>query len=74
MIVRRDGMAVEAKDILNHIRVSTARFWLPDAVEFVDTLPLTGTGKVSKAALRRQFQDYRLPNANAPAHASVMSG
>ena len=37
----------------------------PDAVEFVDSLPHTATGKVSKLLLRQQFKDYTL--AQAPA-------
>jgi len=37
-----------------------AKWWLPDAVEFVDELPHTGTGKISKKDLREQFADYKL--------------
>ena len=43
--------------LLQHV----ARWQLPDAIEFVDALPLTATGKVSKLNLRRQFADYKLP-------------
>ena len=45
--------------LLKHV----ARWQLPDAVEFVDALPLTATGKVSKLTLRQQFADYTLPDA-----------
>ncbi|MEM8537194.1 MAG: long-chain fatty acid--CoA ligase, partial [Pseudomonadota bacterium] len=38
-----------------------ARWQLPDDVLYVDALPLTATGKVSKLTLRRQFADYILP-------------
>jgi non-ribosomal peptide synthetase component E (peptide arylation enzyme) len=38
-----------------------AKWWLPDDVVFVDKLPLTATGKVSKATLRAQFKEHRLP-------------
>ena len=32
----------------------------PEAVEFVDEIPHTGTGKISKKDLRDRFRDYRL--------------
>lgn len=35
-----------------------AKWQLPDALELVDDLPLTATGKVSKRTLRAQFTDY----------------
>jgi len=34
---------------------------MPDRVEFVEALPLTATGKLWKAELKRQFKDYVLP-------------
>jgi len=36
------------------------KLWLPDAVEWLDTLPLGATGKVLKADLRDQFAGYTL--------------
>jgi fatty-acyl-CoA synthase len=32
-------------------------------VVFVEDLPHTATGKISKARLRERFKDYRLPTA-----------
>jgi fatty-acyl-CoA synthase len=37
-----------------------ARWWKPDAVVFVDTVPIGATGKVLKNQLRDQFGDYYL--------------
>jgi fatty-acyl-CoA synthase len=34
---------------------------LPDDVVFVDALPMTATGKISKKDLRAKFADYKLP-------------
>ena len=39
-----------------------AKWQLPDDVLYVDALPLTATGKVSKLTLRKQFADYVLPD------------
>ena len=40
-----------------------AKWWLPDAIEFVDELPHTATGKLQKKTLRDQFRDYRFADA-----------
>lgn len=40
-----------------------AKWQLPDDVLYVETLPLTATGKVSKLTLRKQFADYVLQDA-----------
>ena len=37
-----------------------AKWWLPDAVVFVDALPLGATGKVQKTILRERFKDFSL--------------
>jgi fatty-acyl-CoA synthase len=34
---------------------------MPDDVLFVETLPHTATGKLSKLELRKQLADYKLP-------------
>ena len=44
--------------LLEHV----AKWQLPDAVEFIDALPMTATGKVSKMTLRKQFSGYVLPD------------
>ena len=46
-----------------------ARWQLPDDVVFVEALPLTATGKVSKLTLRRQFEGYTLPEMGETAAA-----
>ena len=40
-----------------------AKWQVPDALELIEALPLTATGKVSKLTLRRQFEGYELPDA-----------
>ncbi|WP_231759669.1 long-chain fatty acid--CoA ligase [Microbulbifer elongatus] len=37
------------------------KWWLPDAMELVEQLPHTATGKIQKRDLREQFKDYQLP-------------
>jgi len=59
--VLREGEPVGAEDIRAFLADKVAKWWLPDDVVFVDELPHTATGKLSKLTLRRQFADYRLP-------------
>ena len=49
--------------MLAHLNGKIAKWWMPDDVVFVDELPHTATGKISKLALREQFKDHRLPTA-----------
>ncbi|MGR3270669.1 long-chain fatty acid--CoA ligase [Thalassococcus profundi] len=42
---------------------SMAKWQLPDDIAFVEDLPMTATGKVSKLTLRERFADYTLPDA-----------
>ena len=41
-------------------------WWLPNDVAFVDSMPMTGTGKIHKLTLRQQFAGHVLPGS-APA-------
>jgi fatty-acyl-CoA synthase len=60
VVVRKPGMAVSGEELRALLAARVARWWLPDAVEFVDEIPHTGTGKISKKDLRARFRDYRL--------------
>lgn len=60
VVVRKPGTAPTAESILAVLEGKVAKWWMPDRVEFVDTLPMTATGKLWKAELKRQFKDYAL--------------
>jgi fatty-acyl-CoA synthase len=47
------------EDLLSHLEGDFAKWQLPDAVEFVDEIPRTATGKFLKMELREQFKDYQ---------------
>ena len=36
-----------------------AKWWIPDDVVLVESIPHTATGKISKRTLREQFKDYK---------------
>ncbi len=61
-VVRKPGSEVTAEEIVEHLRPRVAKFWLPDAVEFIDEVPKTSVGKMSKKDLRDQFAGYSLPS------------
>jgi fatty-acyl-CoA synthase len=63
VVVRAPGSEVSGDTIRAHLEGQVARWWLPDAVEFVEELPHTATGKLSKRTLREQFRDYRFADA-----------
>ncbi len=65
VVVKKAGASVTCDDLLGFLRDKVAKWWLPDDVVFVDSLPHTATGKLLKTALRAQFRDYRLPTDTA---------
>jgi fatty-acyl-CoA synthase len=60
VVVPRPGRSPEGAEIRRHLESRVAKWWLPDAVEFVDALPIGPTGKVLKTELRKRFEGYRL--------------
>ena len=63
IIVKRPNAEIGKEAMLKFYEGKIAKWWLPDDVVFVDELPHTATGKLSKRALREQFREYRLPTA-----------
>ena len=57
-VVKKEGQDCTAEEIVNFLSDKVAKWWLPDAVEFVDDIPHTATGKISKKDLRDRFSDY----------------
>ena len=47
----------------------TAKWWIPDDVIFLDELPHTATGKLSKKTLREKYRDYAVAALAASAQA-----
>jgi fatty-acyl-CoA synthase len=60
VVVRKPESEVTADQIRAHLADHVAKWWLPDDILFVESLPHTATGKLLKTALREQFRDYRL--------------
>ena len=61
IVVKRPGAELTRETLLAFYDGKIARWCLPDDVVFVEELPHTATGKLSKRMLRERFRDYRLP-------------
>jgi 3-(methylthio)propionyl---CoA ligase len=57
LVVPKPGAAPTAEDILGYYEGKVAKWWVPDAVEFVEELPHTATGKLWKADLKKRYRD-----------------
>ena len=49
------GESVGGEELLGFLDGRIARWWMPDAVAFIDEMPLGATGKIDKKALRARF-------------------
>jgi len=63
VVVVKPGASVTREALLEGFEGKIARWWIPDDVLFVDSLPHTATGKLSKMELRRQLASFNLPPA-----------
>ena len=63
VVVRRPGTEVTREELLKFFEGRVAKWWIPDDVVFVESLPHTAIGKLSKTRLREDFRGYKLPTA-----------
>jgi fatty-acyl-CoA synthase len=59
LVVKKEGAQVTAAEMIEHMRPHVAKWWLPDAVDFLDQFPMKETGKIHKLTLREKFKDYK---------------
>jgi len=60
LVVPVEGQTVTDADIQDYLKGKIAKWWTPDAVVVVESLPHTATGKLLKMKLRETYQDYLL--------------
>ena len=67
LIVTEPGKEVSVQTVLDHCETAFAKWQLPDDVLYVDSIPLTGTGKMDKKVVRADLdaQGYELPSLRA---------
>jgi fatty-acyl-CoA synthase len=55
LIVRKQPDFTDKQALLAFLEQRVAKWWIPDDVIFVDSLPVGGTGKVQKNELRLKY-------------------
>jgi len=63
IVVKRPEADVTKDDLIKFLDGKIAKWWMPDDVQFIDAIPHGATGKILKTALRKHFEDYKLPTA-----------
>jgi len=62
--VIKSGGEWVSSEIKDCIAAKCAKWWMPDAIVFVDELPLGATGKILKRELKAQYKDFDLETAS----------
>jgi fatty-acyl-CoA synthase len=57
-VVLKPDMQVTADELREHLAPRFPKFWLPDAVVFVEAIPRTSTGKFKKSDLRETYREH----------------
>ncbi|CAI50166.1 acyl-CoA synthetase [Natronomonas pharaonis DSM 2160] len=57
-------------EVMDLLREDYPKWWLPDAIEFIDEIPKTATGKFSKKDIRQQYTDESLLEGQVPDEAA----
>jgi fatty-acyl-CoA synthase len=58
VVVLKEGEEVTEEELISLLAEDHPRWSLPDAIEFVDEIPHTATGKALKMELRERYKDY----------------
>ena len=60
--IKQKGAQITEQDLLNFYAEKIAKWQIPDKVIFVESIPLTGTGKILKRDLREKYHNILLKN------------
>jgi fatty-acyl-CoA synthase len=55
VVVPKEGASPTQEELISHLEPRFPKWWLPDAVEFVEEVPKTSVGKFKKSELRERF-------------------
>ena len=58
MVAKDPIKLADKKELMLFLADKVAKWWLPDASEFVTEILHTANGKINKVALRQKFSDY----------------
>lgn len=57
--VARGTAKPSLEEVNAFLATKVPKWWLPEAIAFVDAIPLGATGKIQKSKLRTQFKDFK---------------
>jgi fatty-acyl-CoA synthase len=63
IVRRRAGSDLDRAAVLAYLAERVPKWWLPDDVLFIDAMPYTATGKISKKTLREQYGGVSFPSS-----------
>jgi acyl-CoA synthetase (AMP-forming)/AMP-acid ligase II len=58
LVVPKPQTQPDKQEVIEFLSERVAKWWIPDEVLFVDTLPVGGTGKVQKNILRSKYENF----------------
>ncbi len=61
-VVLRPGATLDRDELRSFLSAKVAKWWLPDDVVMIDSVPKTSVGKFDKKVLRARFQGHQLPD------------
>ncbi|WP_373080624.1 long-chain-fatty-acid--CoA ligase [Zhongshania sp.] len=61
LVILQEGQSLSREEMLAWFDGKVAKWWIPEDCLFVDALPHTATGKLSKKDIRETYKDYRWP-------------
>lgn len=61
LVILQDGESLSREDMLAWFDDKVAKWWIPEDCLFVESLPHTATGKLSKKEIRETYKDYQWP-------------
>lgn len=64
-VVAKPDSTVTKEQIYAYLGKHFAKWWLPDDIIFIDSVPKTSVGKFDKKVLRQKYADYELPVGEA---------
>jgi acyl-CoA synthetase (AMP-forming)/AMP-acid ligase II len=53
-----EGKTLTSEQMIAHLAPQIPKWWMPDAIEVVESIPLTSTGKIDKKALCEHYRDH----------------
>jgi len=56
-VVLKPGQTATKEELLEYLAPQFAKWWMPDALEFITEIPRTSAGKFKKSTLRERYRD-----------------